>query len=79
MKVTLKLLAIYRKYLPPEAEKGAIEVEITPGTQAVDLVSQFGVPIDDTSVILVNGRTPDPDVALQDGDVVFVFPAMAGG
>ena len=79
MKVTLKLLVTYRKYLPPEAENGVIELDVPPGTTAVGLVGEFGVPTDEVSVILVNGRTPGPDDVLQEGDAVFVFPALAGG
>jgi len=79
MKVTLKLLVTYRKFLPPEAKDGKMEVDVPPGTDAVSLVEQFGIPTDRSSVILVNGRTSKPGDNLGEGDVVFVFPAMAGG
>ena len=79
MKVMLKLLATYRSFLPPEATEGEIELTIPGGVSAVDLVERYGVPVDDSSVILVNGHTPKPEDSLTEGDVVFVFPAIAGG
>jgi|APSaa5957512622_1039677.scaffolds.fasta_scaffold293512_1 sulfur-carrier protein len=79
MKVKLKLLATYRHFLPPEAAEGQIVLSIPEGLSAVELVLRYGVPVGDASVILVNGQTPQSDDLLQDGDVVFVFPAIAGG
>ncbi|MBI9045863.1 MAG: MoaD/ThiS family protein [Anaerolineaceae bacterium] len=79
MKITLKFLANYRQYLPPEAIGGQYDMEIETGLHALEIVAQFGVPTDENSVILVNGRTPKQEDILQDGDIVFVFPAMAGG
>ena len=44
-----------------------------------DLLAQFDLPADESKVVLVNGRDADPEQILEDGDVVSVFPAMAGG
>ncbi len=79
MKVQLKLFATYREYLPSEAEGNKIEVEVDSNTNVRTLLKLYGVPIDRTSVILINGRTPDGKKPLEDGDVVSAFPAIAGG
>ena len=79
MKITLKLIATYREYLPLEAKGGVYEMEISVGVTATALLAQFGVPLGDASVVLVNGRTPDPDYTLQEGDAVAAFPAVGGG
>jgi molybdopterin converting factor small subunit len=80
MKVIVKLLATYRKLLPPEAEGNRVEVEILEGTTITDLMARFGVPLSDDSVFLVNGLTPKSlDQELVDGDVLAAFSAMAGG
>ena len=79
MKVKLKLLATYRNALPPEATEGEIELTISGGMSAAGLVERYGVPVDESSVILVNGSTPKPEEFLKEGDTVFVFPAIAGG
>lgn len=79
MKVHVKLLATYHKYLPPDAEGSTYSVEVEPGTSVEELVATLPVPEGDASVILVNGRGPQPGQILQEGDVVCLFPAIAGG
>lgn len=80
MKVYVKLLATYRKLLPPEAKNYKFEVDISAGTTVADLMSQYGVPLTEDSVLLVNGLTPESlDQELVEGDVVAAFSAMAGG
>ena len=79
MKVRLKLFATFRRYLPTGTQGGACDVEVPDGTQVSDLLSRFGVPDKESLMILVNGRDAGPDRILQDGDVVAVFPAVAGG
>jgi len=79
MKVCLKLFATFRHYLPPGTRGGACEVTLPPGSRVSDLLALFGVPDEESRVILVNGRDAGPDRVLQDDDVVAVFPAMAGG
>ena len=77
MKVQLKLIASYRDFLPPENE-GKAEIDVPEGTTAVSILTDFGVPLEET-VILVDGRTPEPGQTLQEGNVVFAFHATAGG
>ena len=77
MKVQLKLIATYREYLPPE-NKGKAEIEVAEGTTAVSIIADLGIPIEE-SVVLVDGRSPNPGETLQEGSVVFAFPATAGG
>ncbi len=79
MRVAVKLLATYSKYLPEGAEGSAYEVEVTPGTTVDELVATLPVPGGDASVVLVNGRGPQPGQVLREGDVVCLFPAIAGG
>jgi sulfur carrier protein ThiS len=77
VKVQLKLIATYREFLPPK-NKGKAEIDVPEGTTAVSVLADLGIPIDE-SVILVDGRSPNPGETLQEGNVVFAFPAMAGG
>jgi sulfur carrier protein ThiS len=76
----VKLIATYRKLLPPDATGNRFEVEIEPGTTVGGLLARYGVPLDPSSVILVNGHTVENyDHELADGDNVGAFSAMAGG
>jgi molybdopterin converting factor small subunit len=78
--VRLKLFASYRQHLPPSSQGSACDLEIPTGTRAVDLLARFSVPTDDgASVILINGRSVEPERVLEEGDVIAAFPAMAGG
>ena len=79
MKVSLKLFAVFRRYLPSGTQGNACDVEVPGGTQVSALLSRFGVPEKESLLILVNGRDAGLDRVLQDGDVVAVFPTLAGG
>ena len=80
MRVTIKLLATYRKLLPPEATGNRVDLEVPEGTTISKLLSRFDVPTGEESVLLVNGLTPtSPEQELVDGDVLTAFSAMAGG
>ncbi len=79
MKVTVKLMATYRKHLPPGSENGTCELNVSPGTTVREIISQFDIPLDSSSVILVNGRTLGLDHVPDENDVIAAFPSMAGG
>jgi hypothetical protein len=79
MKISVKLLATYRSKLPADVKGNTFEIEVAEGSQAVEVIEGFGIPIGEASVILVNGRPPEPGELLKEDDVVCAFPAMAGG
>jgi len=76
--VRLKLFATYRRYMPPESQGSVCDLQVPAGTQVADVLAEFGIPADG-SVILVNGHGATPERSLKGGDVVAVFPSMAGG
>jgi molybdopterin converting factor small subunit len=79
MLIHVKLLANYREHLPPEAKNGGVDLDVPDGTTVREAMSRFAIPLDDTSVIVVNGLTVDLDTQLKAGDVVSAFSAIAGG
>jgi molybdopterin converting factor small subunit len=79
MNVRLKLFATFRRYLPPGSQGNACHIKVPAGTRVADLLARFDLPTDESKVILVNGRDADPERVLEEGDVVGVFPSMAGG
>lgn len=79
MKVTLKLLSTYRELFKAEIKGNECVVEVEDGDTFELVLSNFHVPINPASVILINGQTPEPCQELSDGDVVCAFPAIAGG
>jgi sulfur carrier protein ThiS len=79
MRVSVKLIATYRQLLPAGATGGCIQLDISPGSSVADLLTRFGVPLDDSSVIVVNGLTVPLETPLSEGDTVTAFSAIAGG
>lgn len=79
MMIRVKLIATYRDHLPPEAKNGVVEINVPDGTTVREAISRFRIPLDDTSVIVLNGLTIDLDTPLTEGDTVTAFSAIAGG
>ena len=79
MKVYVKLIATYMELLPPGTQGNKIEIEMPEGTTASDVMAQFNVPQDASSVIVVNGLTIPLSTVLVEGDEVAAFSAIAGG
>ncbi len=79
MLVQIKLIATYQKLLPPGTKGNVISMEVPEGTTVGQVMARFEVPLDDTSVILLNGLTIPLDTPLSDGDTAAAFSAIAGG
>lgn len=79
MKVRVKLIATYLKLLPVGAQGHTIEVEVLPDATVEQVMAQFNVPMDESSVIVLNGFTVALDTPLSDGDIISAFSAIAGG
>lgn len=74
MKVTLKLFATLRDY-------GAKyeELELKEGATLEELVDMKKIPKDMPMIKLVNAEFAEFNQRLKDGDVVALFPPIAGG
>ena len=79
MKVRVKLIATYREHLPPGTQGNITEVDVAPETTVREILTPFGVPLDDSSVVVVNGLTVPLDALVTEGDTVAAFSAIAGG
>ena len=79
MKVHVKLIATYREHLPPGSEGNIATVDVPSGSTIVDVLTPFGIPLDDSSVIVLNGLTVDLNTPLAEGDTIAAFSAIAGG
>ena len=79
MKISVKLIASYRELLPLGTQGNKVEIEVSEGTTTSDVMTQFNVPQDESSVIVVNGLTVPLSTILVEGDEVTAFSAIAGG
>lgn len=79
MLIRVKMIANYRAVLPPDAQHGIVELDLPEGTTVYDAISRFDIPLNDESVIVLNGLTVDLSTPLKEGDMVTAFSAIAGG
>ncbi len=79
MKVEVKLFANFREYLPPGSEKYSCTLEFAEGTTIKQVLARLKIPEDLPMVPLVNGIHRRPEDPLQPGDILSIFPPVAGG
>ena len=79
MKVYLKLIATYREHLPPGTKGTITTLNVPPGSSVAEVLTPFGIPLNDSSVIVLNGLTVDLNTPVSEGDTVSAFSAIAGG
>lgn len=84
MKIILKLFASLTDYLPPDARyTNVIALDIASDTTIGQLVAQHHLPETLVHLVLVNGSYIAPEMrdaqTLQEGDVLAIWPPIAGG
>jgi molybdopterin synthase sulfur carrier subunit len=83
MKITLKLFATLGDLLPPGAVANAAQLEIPRNTTPHQVIERFHVPRKMAHLVLCNGRFVEPEQrdrpTLKDGDVLAIWPPVAGG
>jgi molybdopterin synthase sulfur carrier subunit len=79
VKVEAQLFATLVPFLPSGARDGAAVIDLPDGSTLADLVRALGIPPAMSHVALVNGVECEGDRRLQQGDVVTLFPPLAGG
>lgn len=83
MRITLKLFANLRDYLPVEAKAGRVELELQAATTLADLIERYRLPPKLAHLVLLNGHYIEPgkraELCLKEGDVLAIWPPIAGG
>jgi molybdopterin converting factor small subunit len=79
MKIEIKLFANFREYLPPGSEKYTCWLELEEGTTVGQALEKLKIPESIPMITLVNGLHRTFEDPLQTGDVLSVFPPVAGG
>ncbi|HPE58847.1 MAG: MoaD/ThiS family protein [Thiothrix sp.] len=84
MKITLKLYATLSDLLPPQARDNRIEIEVDATVRVADILARFQIPPPLAHLVLLNGVFLDADKRgqpglIQAGDVLAVWPPVAGG
>jgi molybdopterin converting factor small subunit len=79
VRVTIRLFATFRDFLPQHAVRSALRVDMDAPETVQALLTALCVPDDLPRIVLVNGKYASEDSLLTDGDVVSVFPPLIGG
>lgn len=83
MRLTVKLYATLSDYLPAGSKHNRVAIDLAEGTTVSTALQPFGLPANLTHLVLVNGTFIPADQrsskSLQDGDVLAVWPPIAGG
>jgi thiamine biosynthesis protein ThiS len=85
MNVKLKLFATLSDYLPPAEERKGNEValEVPAETTVAQIIERFNLPQKLVHLVLINGHFVPPAArtrhALTEGDVLAIWPPIAGG
>ena len=79
MRIEVQLFATLAKYLPPGGRDGSAGLDVPDNSSPREVARRLGLPNELDRVLLVNGHEADPDQPLAPGDVVTLFPPLAGG
>lgn len=74
--VKLRFYEELNDYLPQEFHKGWIESSAKTGTSVGEMISSFGIPLNEIDLILVNQQSESFDYILRQGDRISVFPVF---
>jgi len=84
MHITLKLFASLTDYLPPASKyTNIVELDVADGATITQVTEPYQLPPKQVHLVLVNGHYIAPEQraakVLQEGDVLAIWPPIAGG
>ena len=79
MEIEVKLFATLRDYLPKGSSQFSCRIEADEKTRIRDILTKLKIPEEMPKIILVNGIHAKKDHSLKEGDVLSIFPPVAGG
>jgi sulfur carrier protein ThiS len=83
MQINIEFYASLMQYLPSGKSRHRREIRVDDGLPLSSLIEQFHIPEKMAHIVLVNGRFVEADKRaerlLAEGDVVSIWPPVAGG
>lgn len=79
MEIEVKLFATLMDYLPKGSSQFSCKLTVNSTNTVRDVLKKLTVPDEIPKIILVNGVHSNLDRVLKFGDVLSVFPPVAGG
>jgi sulfur carrier protein ThiS len=84
MQITFKLYASLGDHLPADRRQGnQMPLEVATDATILDIIEPFNLPMKLVHLVLINGVFVPPEErgtrTLKDGDVLAIWPPIAGG
>jgi molybdopterin converting factor small subunit len=84
VQIKLKMFMKFKEYLPDGGSNGKADLSLPEGATFEDLLNFLNMPVSDDKIIVINGISHKQGnrvsaLQLKEGDVVAVFPPIAGG
>ncbi len=81
--IEFRLFASLIEYLPENASKHSIFLDVPDGTTIYNVIDRFNIPRDKAHLVILNGvyvHIKDRDTyKLREGDALALWPPVAGG
>ena len=79
MPLQVFLNATLRQYVPGYNPYAGLSLEVRPGATPAQVIAKLGVPLEEVTLIMVDGRRQDKDYPLQGEERLGLFPPIGGG
>jgi sulfur carrier protein ThiS len=83
IRITLKLFALLAGYLPDGATRNQVELSVPANSTPMSIMSSLHLPIASCALVVINGTfvhvADRATRRLVDGDVLAIWPPIAGG
>ena len=79
IKVQVEVFSILRKTVAKRFKKGNNTVAFDSKITITEMLKELSIPEDIEKIVLVNEKYCNTNHELRDGDIVKIFPPLAGG
>ena len=79
MEIEVRLFATFRDYLPQDSKSFSFKKSLEKEMAVSNIAEEISLPPDIPKIYIVNGNVVTGEYVLRDGDVVSIFPPVAGG
>ena len=80
MEITIGFFANFEEKMPLSTnEEGIVKINVPENSNVSYVLKIFDIPEEEAYIVLINGRHAKINAILDDGDEMYVFPAIVGG
>jgi len=79
MQIEVRLFALLSQYLPSGSVGDGVTLDVPQGTTVENVIERLKIPDDLSCITVVNGHDAPASQVLAPGDVLSMFPPLAGG